>query len=475
MRSDTLPDTLYARLAEFIAAKTGLSFPPERRTDLQRCLLDAAVDFDFPDVVTCAEWLLSSPLTPAQLNTLATHLTIGETYFFRERKVFDALVRHVLPELIQRRRGRHQSLRLWSAACSTGEEPYSLAIALEQLLPDWHDWQVTLLATDINTRSLRRAATGVYGEWSFRESDSAFKRRYFSPTADQRLAVLPQIRQRVSFAQLNLAADEFPPQARAMDVIFCRNLLIYFTPAHARKLVDKLCDALSDDGWLVVSPTECSQSLFSQLTPVNFPGAILYQKSARKRPIEPLPIEIELLPIIEAPAAAAPVARPPRPSAEELYRQGCYPELIDTLLSLDQAALQPAALSLLARAFANQGKLRDALVWCQRWIAADKLDAGAHYLHGTILMELSEWAAARYCLQRAIYLQPDFVVAHLALGNCARGDARKAEASRHFANALRLARARPADEPLPESDGLTAGRLTEIITIITSGERNARA
>lgn len=167
MQTDGVPDALWGCLSEFIAQNTGLHFPPERRSDLQRGFTAAAAEFGFADSARCADWLLSTPLTRPQLHTLASHLTVGETYFFRDRKTFDALAQHILPELLRRRRGREQRLRLWSAACSTGEEPYSLAILLQQLLPDWRDWHITILATDINPRSLQKAAAGVYGEWSF--------------------------------------------------------------------------------------------------------------------------------------------------------------------------------------------------------------------------------------------------------------------------------------------------------------------
>src|SRR5262249_27845182 len=150
MASETIPEAVWPRLSELIARGTGLHFPPERRRDLLRGLTSAAEELGFADVAECADGLLKTSLSSEQLHTLASHLTIGETYFFREPRTFEALANTVLPALIQRRRGRDQRLRLWSAACATGEEPYSLAILLRQLLPDWEDWRVTILATDIN-------------------------------------------------------------------------------------------------------------------------------------------------------------------------------------------------------------------------------------------------------------------------------------------------------------------------------------
>ena len=293
MQIDVVPDALWRRVGEFVAEHFGLDFPGERRLDLQRGLAAAATEFGLADAAGCAEWLLSASLTRPQLHVVASHLTIGETYFFRESKAFDALAEHVLPELIRRRRGREQRLRIWSAACSTGEEAYSLAILVRRLLPDWQDWNVTILATDINERFLQRAAAGSYGEWSFRESPAGFKERYFT-ASNGRFAIAPEIRNCVSFAHLNLAEDRlFTPTAdtHRMDIIFCRNVLIYFTASHARKLAENLHRALAEGGWLVVSPSECSQALFSRFAAVNFPGTILYRKrkAEEQGPPNPLP------------------------------------------------------------------------------------------------------------------------------------------------------------------------------------------
>src|ERR1700748_3186975 len=125
MRPEAVPELMWRCASEYMAHSAGLHFPPERRPELERGLANAAADLGFPDIHSCIEWLLGAPAGEPRLATLVSHLTIGDTYFFRERATYDALAQHVLPELI--RRGT-RSLRLWSAACSTGEEPYSLAI-----------------------------------------------------------------------------------------------------------------------------------------------------------------------------------------------------------------------------------------------------------------------------------------------------------------------------------------------------------
>lgn len=496
---NAIEEAQWSRLIELIAERTGLHFPHERQDDLRRGLIDVTQELGFADLAACVDGLTSATITKAQLQVLASHLTIGETYFFRDKQTLEALSENILPKLIRTRRGREQRLRIWSAACCSGEEPYSLAILLHQLLPDLQDWQVTITATDINARFLHKAAAGIYGEWSFRNAPSGLKARYFTRNADGRYVIVPEIRRMVTFAHLNLVEDAYPSLAtdtNAMDLIFCRNVLMYFTPLQISKVIGKLGDALVQDGWLAVSPSEASHALFPQFAQENFPGAILYQKSnatARKEQLwksssrdemtrlvtpvtaTPLPWALPVplavpqesspLPPAKTVLAEAPLTAAAR--AELLYQQGHYSEAVDTLLtSSGRRAPDVQTFSLLARALANQGKLTDALTWCERWIAADKLDTAGHYLRAIILLEQGDPEQARASLQRALYLDHDFVPAHFALGNLARSREKFGEADKHFANALNLLRRYQSDDLLPATDGLTAGRLTETITSI---------
>ena len=170
MMESHLPDEQLAQLSDHVAATMGLYFPVGRRRDLERNLKLASTEFGYKDFDLFLKWLLSEPLTQEQVESLASFLTISETYFWREPRVFEALRDQILPELTRAKATTGRNLRLWSAGCATGEEPYSIAIALREALPDLKDWRITLLATDINPHILRQAAAGVYGNWSFRNS-----------------------------------------------------------------------------------------------------------------------------------------------------------------------------------------------------------------------------------------------------------------------------------------------------------------
>ena len=467
----------------------GLHFPKERWRDLERGIRSAALAAGGNRTARAyAEWILSAALTHAQIETLASELTVGETYFFREYRSFEALADTVLPELICQRRGNGRRLRIWSAGCCTGEEAYSLAILLDRFLPEVRDWEISILATDINPRFLQKAAAGVYGEWSFRNPPEWLKGNYFKPLDGSRYEILPRIRRKVNFACLNLAEDVFPTLANntnAMDLIFCRNVLMYFTPECARNAAANFHRALVDGGTLVTSATETSPQLFHVFEAIHFDGAVLYSKGKRiasQSPAFQFPIEPPAWSVppaapafFELSAPVSPVVVEPGVPAEEmaavpsaihersmeLFKQGNYIEAAGVLQSAPISTARDAAL--MARICANLGRLAEALSWADQAVAMDKLDPGLHYLRAVILQELGALEDSAAALKRAIYIDPGLILAHYALGTLAQRLDRPGETSRHFANTLRLLEHHPADEILPQSDGLAAGRLREMI------------
>jgi chemotaxis protein methyltransferase CheR len=468
MMGKELPGALLAQLSLLIATRMGLHFPEARWHDLERGMASAAVAFGFSDAHSYSQWLLSRP--PAQdhparahIEALAEHLTVGETYFFRERPAFDALRDHILPELIRARRNTTRQLRVWSAGCCTGEEAYSSAILLNQLIPDWKEWILTILATDINSRFLRKATAGVYGEWSFRDVPLNIRQHYFTQTDAGRFEIVPSIKQQVTFATLNLVEEVYPSPfnpTTKLDLIFCRNVLMYFAPEQAKKVVRSLYNALAEGGWLVVGLSEASYALFSGFRYVRFKNAILYQKhSALPSPAEPSMHALSFRPQGEIPSARAGIegdsSLQTRRNGLQAARQGSS--------KLAEASGEAATLLSSARNHANQGHLDEALAWCQRAIAADRLNLSAHYLYATIQEARGEIESAIEALKRVLYLRPEFVLAHFSLGYLARRQGKQREADKHFANMLALLRNYRQEEIVPESDGLTVGQLLEMM------------
>jgi chemotaxis protein methyltransferase CheR len=416
----------------------------ERWPDLERGLIAAAPELGFETPEEVARWFLSKPRGKKELEALAAHLTIGETYFFREPKSFESLERVVLPALVAARRCHAKRLRIWSAGCCTGEETYSIAIAVSRVVPDPAEWQITILGTDVNTRFLQRAEEGVYGEWSFRGVPEIIRETWFRCRSHGRWEVRARLKKLVKFACLNLVEGIYPSlstNTNAMDVIFCRNVLMYFTRAQARSVVSALHRALLPDGWLFVGASEGSSTLFADFSPGLLPGAVTYRRIDSPRPAHS--------------DAGEDLAKwnERRSVGTNLTRKQKRPRVLE---STDQV--------LSAMRLANQGELKEALAACEQALRRDKLNAAHHYLHGLILQGQGALDLAATAFRRAIFLQPDFVVAHFALGKLFEHQGRHRDAGRSFENARQLLRAHESGAVLPQSDGLTAGRLLAILS-----------
>lgn len=497
--------TLLRQFSEFLASQTGLYFPIERQRELLRGVETAAQEFSFRDAASCMQSLLSTPLDKRQIKTLASHLTVGETYFFREPQVFEALEKHILPTLVHaRRQAGDKRLRLWSAGCATGEEAYSLAILAQRVIPDYKQWNITILGTDINPHSLQKAVSGIYGEWSFRNAPSWLKNNHFQPAGHGCYAIRPSVKEMVTFSYLNLMEESYPSligNTNSMDIIFCRNVLMYFEPTLADKVIDRHHLSLSDGGWLVVSAAEISPTISARFNTFNFPGAILHRKlpahespqlainftaepPAERMAFEPTSAATgELTTAPEAGFFNADETMPVEPitspvtayeQALSLYQQGRYHEATTkaSMLLKNQQSRAPG-MALLARIHANQGDLARARHWCMQAIDADRLDPIGHYLMAVVLLEQGQQEGGVQELKRTLYVDPDFLLAHFTLGNLYRRQQKHTEANKHFENALALLKTKASDDILPESEGMSAGSLAEIIHSMLHQEQAA--
>jgi chemotaxis protein methyltransferase CheR len=503
-----LPDTVLSDLSDLLGNKMGIHFPKERWKDLERGISTAACELGFKDAQSCIRSLLATSLARPQLEILAGHLTIGETYFFREPRSFEAIERYVFTKLIHKRSGNDQHLRIWSAGCATGEEPYSLAILLHRLIPDISDWNISILATDINPQFLRKAEQGVYSDWSFRGVPKWIKDKYFTVMANGRYQIQPHIKRLVTFSYLNLAEDTYPAlinSTNAMDLILCRNVLMYFNTSSARQVIENLHRCLIDGGWLAVSSVEVSHILFAAFAPVNFQDMTIYRKTGTY--IKSCDYEIDYSPqtvaeeiqtsetkpfiysteslqplleetILPVPDTTVPDTAKPETGHYEkavgLFHQGHYVEAADKLMTLiTEVAHDTRAMKLMARILANQGQLMEAARWCEKAISINKLDAACYYLLATIRQECGQLDDAVTALKQALYLDQDMVLAHFALGNLARSQGKTRETNRHFANTLALLEKYQSGDILPESEGMTAQRLKEIIETVNYGQEAA--
>ena len=498
----------YLRFSKLVYDRCGLHFSDSRRIELERGIRQAFAASTCADLNEYYQLLQDRQDGALNLEQLINAVTVGETHFFRDAAQMDALFRHVLPEIIQRRRNI-RSLRIWSAGCASGEEPYSIAMLLRELLPDVDEWSISILGTDINTEALNRANKAVYNDWAFREEQAKqWRVRYFHQHGN-RYELSPVIKNMVTFSRFNLVEDNFPDyqtNTMFMDLILCRNVMIYFSEVITKQIVEQFYDALIDDGWLVVGHAEHSLVTFRRFQANNFTNAILYQRTGQVtqmpldweglispkkgkthvtpsvKKIDQGSIPTKLPPTIRhtaKPTISAPPADTnsqtdiisvqlidgkPIEQAEELIEFGHSDQARDLLIkTLDTVKNHPKAYELLGRAYANLGDWENAERWCREAILKDKLALEAYYTLSLVLQHNGQMDQALETMKKVVYINRNHILGHYGLATLYHSNNQFAQSLKALDNAKRLLDKAEAETPIPGSGGTTVERLRQTI------------
>jgi len=427
-----LSDADFAAARDYLRATAGLVFDDSRRAGLSSMInerLAATGSGDLGDYLG----RLASRVGAAERQVLLDLVTVQETSFFRNGPQMEALRRHVLPELLRAAAATSRPLRIWSAGCSTGEEPYTLAmlaLAAVAATPGTAKVPIKVLGTDISAAALATAAKATYRGRSLALLDRAQRQRWFDEAGGARVTVREEVRRLVELKLHNLVTGNVPASPGTLDLLVCRNVTIYFGRETTRALMARFHEALIGGGYLVLGHSETLWQLSDAFTLLPFGDAFAYRKDpapqARRRSGPALIPVARLLPghrrqpALPAPAATADPAR-------------------------DLAA---------ARAALSRGHYAEAASLAARSTAMDPLSAPAWTVEGHALSTLGQDAEALVALRKAVYLDPAAGDAHFLLaGALARlGDPRAAGRS------YRAAAATLPGLPPDVLDGLLDGR-----------------
>jgi chemotaxis protein methyltransferase CheR len=391
--------------------------------------------------------LLDSSSGPEEMSTLTEEVVNNETTFFRNPRHFRVLAETVLPEL-DRSRPSDMPIRLWSAGCSTGQEPYSIAITVAELFGLPPRRPVEIIGTDISERALEFARQGRYAERQLKRVERPYQKRYFQREGSY-YRIRPELGELVHFQPLNLIKS-FPPQFHGMDVVFCRNVTIYFQVETCKNLMAKLYRYLSEGGYLFIGFSETLWQIFDAFERIQAGGTFFYRKGSasqlwRPRLAQDLPrpksvpgggsVERPLYlgetqrKTVPAPATEAkptilrtvPEQDPARVhyhKGMESLRDGDYEEA----LAAFRAALRAEPNLVegycgIAQVYANQGRYQQALLACERALEVDDLAEEAYLLRGLVYRQMDKLEKAIADLERASYLNPSSPTAHFYLGD----------------------------------------------------------
>jgi chemotaxis protein methyltransferase CheR len=451
------------RLKRHVIDSTGLAYYVDKDAELIGHLQRRMAALGSADCSDYLSLLCDSGAGAAEHDALVEGLTIGETSFFRHQEVFDAMRDRVIPELIDRNQ-KQRRLRIWSAGCAIGAEPYSLSILLQQQFDArLADWEVTILGTDINREFLAQAQRGEFSDWAFRAVGDDVKLGCCARSG-QAWRIKDEYRRGVQFQYHNLVQNRFPSlidSLSAFDLVLCRNAMIYFEPAITCRLVRQFYDCLVDGGWFIVGPTEPSVELFRAFQTVNSPGAVLYRKSSRASAssVSPLPVPVDQARIAFKQRRAAEGDRAPAVAESQTVRKARRPRARHAGRTSGDSVSEVLAQ---VRQMLNAGSFEAAAERCRRLAVSERLNAAVHFYHALAVEQQGHQAEVEPALRRAIYLDRDFVLAHYHLGLVLERARDRHAAGRSFRNVLALLDRRDDAEFLPDADGLTVGSLRQL-------------
>lgn len=492
--ADALPASELEAFRAFIDEHSGLHFSRRNNRILQQGLHRRMCAVGVEDYSAYHDYLIRYSESRNELKKLLSLLTVGETSFFRYSNQRAAFINRLIPDLIEQRRST-RTLRIWSAGCSTGEEPYGIAMLLAEHFPELQGWTIQILATDINKRSLRIAREGVYRKRAVRLVDKEYLNRYFK-SFDDLYAVDPGLKKSIRFEYLNLKDENFPSAHNAtagLDLIFCRNVMIYFETETTRQIVARFADCLNPGGYLLLGHSETLQNISKRFQRLQHERAFYYRVMPEEKSVVP-PIlsstdlsqtttEQKVVPVppVRGLAGTGPAQKPNdslktetaavpdrrvvqvKVRAEQLFRDAQEAFHREEFATAEEGfaavlELQPDHIgALIGKGLnsANQGDFDTARELCALATTVDDLCPDIYFLRGMICDMESKEDEAVIEYQKVLWLDADFVAAHYALSRLYRQKGERAASRRALLNTVHGLEKRRPSARIHFSGGMT--------------------
>ncbi|MBU1101604.1 MAG: tetratricopeptide repeat protein [Bacteroidetes bacterium] len=471
-----MDDTKVREIADHLQTFYGLSFLGPRFFDLSNAIEQTAIKLKVKSHLL-TENLLNNTLTKEEFNILLDNLQINETYFFREEKILD-LLSHIVAASEKK-----TSYNIWSVGCSTGEEPYSILMHLNESPSNKISHEINLLATDINLHSIEKALDGKYTSWSFRNTTSKRQEKYFTKENGS-FRIKQDLLKQVKFRIHNLQRDLYPELTNGtamQDTILCRNVLIYFNKESRDRIISKLCNCLVPGGLLLLGLTESSFVKNDMLDRIIEKDIVYFRK--RKRPIHKsescLIRDTETItPLISKSIITSEKTEQEKTEGttdnrwQKYYDQGNYQLCADEILKENRATVTKFNLGvpddkikfeLLINSLVNLGKINQSIEYCMLIQETNRENPYFYLLLANLFVHSGDNESAIDNLTKAIYLDQDYISAHLLLGRIYFHQGEKELSNKHYSIALDVSHKFDDNEIIDNSNGFSAKIIRETI------------
>lgn len=406
---------------KIINERLGIIIHKHQKDDLLKIMANAIDEFKLSAEQYIEKLSFETEEAPI-IKDLVSKITIGETYFFRDKNQMELLKKTILPDLIaKKRKTNHLALRIWSAGCSSGEEIYTLLLLLHELIPDIHAWSLQLLGTDINPHALKKAIDGTYSDWSMRSIDDYYVKKYFNKINNQ-FVIHSYLRDQIQFIYLNLSENTYPSifnGTNAQDLILCRNVLIYFDTNHIEALMKNLSHALLPGGYLLLGASDPINIKKTDLIYHHSLGPVFTLPDSEMKETHKIPIETPKPLKIEPPLKPKTTIQLIKTTSKmdvinELIKQAKWEEALNAINK--STTVSYPLLNAKATALANIGKLELAEKTCIECLTLFKTHSDIYFTYALILIELNKTTEAETILKKVLFLNNKNVPGYYQLG-----------------------------------------------------------
>lgn len=489
------------QLSELIHDKAGLVFKADKHLDLKNAFDKTLKHFHINDINSFINKLKNSEIRDLELSYLINLLTINETYFYRHFKAID---NYIVPKLIDV--AKSSKVKIWSAGCSTGEEPYSICISILEKAPELLE-KFSLLATDIDSDVLDKARRGIYKKWSMRQISMDLQRKYFEETDFQKYHVKQKIMDKVDFKKHNLLFYDYPSSLNntdSLDLILCRNVTIYFDQETTQKIVDHFYRCLKFDGYLLVGHSEPSPFMYEKFEHYIVDDMVIYKKTKKKRhsvipsidtskeervstekttssvirkaakvqenPLKKVSKKVEVAKTVEKLELKkdndTDFNEELKNIASKIEKHDYIIAMNDLnkILATDKDNLK--ANYYMALILSNLHKLEEAIPYCEKAISLDSLNINAYYLLALIFKEQKSYREAVNNLKKAIYIDHNFILAYYELISIYVAVGQKLDAEKNYNIFTKLVKVMDPETEVGLIDNLKVKNIVALVDVL---------